>query len=137
MPSRGLDWWRCGYLRGGVYVDKRRRPRERPTTCPCLLNISNTAVTMEPATKTCITAFRKTDFTEWSRLFHAYIDFYKSTIPEAQYQATFDRLIDPQRDLYGLALRSATDENKLFGIAHYYPHQTPWAEKQIMHLNGM
>ena len=137
MPSRGLDWWRCGYLRGGVYLGKRRRPRERPTTCPCLLNISNTAVTMEPATKTCITAFRKTDFTEWSRLFHAYIDFYKSSIPEAQYQATFDRLIDPQRDLYGLALRSATDENKLFGIAHYYPHQTPWAEKQIMHLNGM
>jgi hypothetical protein len=92
---------------------------------------------MEIATKTCITAFRKTDFTEWSRLFHAYIDFYKSSIPEAQYQATFDRLIDPKRDLYGLALRSATDENKLFGIAHYYPHQTPWAEKQIMHLNGM
>ena len=20
MPSRGLDWWRCGYLRGGVYI---------------------------------------------------------------------------------------------------------------------
>jgi hypothetical protein len=100
------------------------------------ISIAANTNTMEPAVKTCITAIRKTDFAEWSRLFHAYIDFYKSSIPEAQYQATFDRLIDPKRDLYGLVLRSVQDEHKLFGIAHYYPHQTPWSEKQIMHLNG-
>jgi hypothetical protein len=126
----GGDW-----VCGGVYL------REATTTLSksdhlSLLNTANTS-TMEPAMKTCITAIRKTDFTEWSRLFHAYIDFYKSSIPEAQYQATFNRLIDPNRDLYGLVLRSSADENKLFGFSHSYPHQTPWAEKQIMHLNGM
>jgi hypothetical protein len=72
-------------------------------------------------------------------LFRAYIDFYKSSIPETQYQSTFDRLIDPAKDLHCLVLRTpggSEEKRKLFGIAHFYPHQTPWSEKPIMHLNG-
>jgi len=127
-----------GHAVGYTYARRQRQPCDYLTTCPSSPStFTSITETMEPSMKTCITAFRKSDFAEWSRLFHAYIDFYKSSIPETQYKATFDRLIDPQRDLYGLALRSVADENKLFGIAHYYPHQTPWAEKQIMHLNGM
>ena len=83
-----------------------------------------------------ITSLEDFDFDEWNRLFRAYIDFYKATIPETQYRRTFDRLVDPNADLYGLALRDIQDADKLYGIAHFYPHQTPWSEKQIMHFNG-
>lgn len=79
------------------------------------------------------------DQSAWKSLFKAYIDFYKSSIPETQYQSTFDRLIDPAKDLHCLVLRTpdgSGEKRKLFGIAHFYPHQTPWSEKPIMHLNG-
>lgn len=78
-----------------------------------------------------------TDFPSWSKLFHAYVDFYKSSLPDEQYKSTFARLTDPKTDLSGLALREEGPDGKLIGIMHFFPHQTPWSEKQIMHINGM
>jgi len=80
-----------------------------------------------------ITPLHESDYEDWARSFRAYVDFYKSSIPVPQYRKTFERIIDPGKDLYGLALR---DDGKLVGIAHFYPHQTPWSEKMIMHFNG-
>lgn len=77
------------------------------------------------------------DYDQWEALFRAYIAFYKSTIPESQYRATFNRLIDPKGDIDGLVLRDPEDETKIIGIAHFYSHQTPWSEGRIMHFNGM
>ena len=70
-------------------------------------------------------------------MFRAYVAFYKSELSDTQYRKTFNRLVDPSSDLYGLVLRDAQDHEKLLGLAHYYPHQTPWSEKKIMHFNGM
>jgi hypothetical protein len=84
-----------------------------------------------------ITPMEEDDFDEWERLFKLYIEFYKSSLPEAQYRKTFERILDPQKDLYGLVLRDTDDPKKLYGLAHYFPMQTPWAEEQLMHFNGM
>ncbi|CEJ92704.1 hypothetical protein VHEMI08338 [[Torrubiella] hemipterigena] len=78
-----------------------------------------------------------TDFPSWSKLFHAYVDFYKSSLPDEQYKSTFARLTDPKTDLSGLALREEGPDGKLIGIMHFFPHQTPWSEKQIMHINDL
>jgi hypothetical protein len=76
------------------------------------------------------------DFVAWEPLFKAYIDFYQTSIPADQYQKTFDRLVDPATDLYGLVITDSQDDKKLLAIAHYFPRQTPWSEKKVMHLNG-
>ena len=76
------------------------------------------------------------DWAAWEPLFKAYIDFYQTSIPTEQYQKTFDRLVDPQTDLYGLVMTDEQDQSKLLAIAHYFPRQTPWSEKKVMHLNG-
>jgi hypothetical protein len=83
-----------------------------------------------------ITPLKQTDYAEWERLFRLYIAFYKSSLPDTQYAKTFARILDPQKDLYGLVLRDATDPKKLYGLAHYFPTQTPWAEEMLMHFNG-
>jgi hypothetical protein len=86
-----------------------------------------------------ISPLQAVDRSAWTTLFRAYVDFYGASIPETQYQNTFDRLTDPTKDLQCLVLQSSDEsgqERKLFGIAHFYPHQTPWSDKQIMHLNG-
>lgn len=83
-----------------------------------------------------ITPIEKEDFDEWERLFKLYIEFYKSSLPDAQYPKTFARILDPQKDLYGLVLRDSQNPRKLYGLAHYFPMQTPWAEEMLMHFNG-
>ena len=79
---------------------------------------------------------QKSDYPTWSRLFRACVDFYKSSIPDEQYPQTFGRITDPTNDLAGLGLRESGPDGRLFGIMHFFPHQTPWSDKQIMHING-
>lgn len=83
-----------------------------------------------------ITPIEKGDYDEWERLFRLYIEFYKSSLPDAQYPKTFARILDPQKDLYGLVLRDSNNPRKLYGLAHYFPVQAPWAEEMLMHFNG-
>ncbi|XPS78111.1 D-amino-acid N-acetyltransferase [Ascochyta lentis] len=93
--------------------------------------------TEQPPMGARITPIEQSDFDEWKRLFRLYIDFYKSSLPEAQYRKTFERILNPQKDLYGLVLRDTKDPKKLYGLAHYFPMQTPWAEEQLMHFNDL
>ncbi|KAF4437559.1 histone acetyltransferase hpa2 [Fusarium austroafricanum] len=78
------------------------------------------------------------DFEQWSKIFHAYIEFYKSKIDEDQYARTFDRIIEQKNGLQALVVRQVKgDEKTLVGIAHFFPEQTPWNEKQILLLNDL
>ena len=79
-----------------------------------------------------ITAIEESDFAEWARLFRGYI----ATLPDEQYEKTFKRLIAPMTDLHGLVLRDSEDNSRLIGLAHYFPHQSTWSERKVMHLNG-
>ncbi|KAF5660876.1 histone acetyltransferase hpa2 [Fusarium heterosporum] len=79
----------------------------------------------------------RSDFDEWSKLFHDYIAFYNSKIEEDQYIKTFDRIIEGKNGLQALVVRQVRDNEKtMVGIAHFFPEQTPWSEKQILLLNG-
>ncbi|CAI7620772.1 unnamed protein product [Penicillium pancosmium] len=87
-----------------------------------------------------ITKLNSNDFDEWSTLFRGYIDFYETTIPEEQYRKTFDRILDTNSDLYALVMRQQQGESgdgKMIAIAHFFPQQTPWSEKNIMLLNDL
>lgn len=87
-----------------------------------------------------ITKLNREDFDEWAPLFKGYIKFYETSIPEEQYQKTFQRILDPEDDLYALVMRQrqvGSQETKIVAIAHFFPQQTPWSEKDIMLLNGM
>ncbi|KAJ5387372.1 acyl-CoA N-acyltransferase [Penicillium cosmopolitanum] len=87
-----------------------------------------------------ITKLNSNDFDEWATLFRAYIDFYQTTIPDEQYRKTFDRILDTNSDLYALVMRQQQGESgdgKMIAIAHFFPQQTPWSEKNIMLLNDL
>lgn len=129
-----------------------RAARTKPSNCP--LQTVSVRTSLAPLTKFVttsqsrkmsdspvpselrITPIEKEDFDEWERLFKLYIEFYKSSLPDAQYPKTFARILDPQKDLYGLVLRDSQNPRKLYGLAHYFPMQTPWAEEMLMHFNG-
>jgi len=56
-----------------------------------------------------IAPIQAVDQPAWTSLFRAYVDFYGASLPETQYQSTFDRLIDPKKDLHCLVLRTPDD----------------------------
>lgn len=95
-----------------------------------------TMATTPASTSVHITALEKSDYAEWERLFRLYIAFYKSSLPDTQYPKTFSRILDQSKDLDALVLRDAQNPSKLYGLAHFFPVQTPWAEEMLLHLNG-
>lgn len=75
----------------------------------------------------CIPIDRTTDFGQWSRLWRAYLEFYRTTLPEEQYRDTFDRLVDPDGDLGGFVLVDDHNNGILIGLTHYLYHTSAWA----------
>jgi GNAT superfamily N-acetyltransferase len=52
----------------------------------------------------------------WYSLWRGYIDFYKATVSEVQYELTWKRLLDNEYNIYALV---AEVDGKVCGIAHY------------------
>ncbi|KAJ4288442.1 D-amino-acid N-acetyltransferase [Kalmusia sp. IMI 367209] len=82
-----------------------------------------------------ISTITKADWNQWQNLFRQYIAFYKTSIPEAQYKNTFDRITDPNGDLHALAVRE--EDGTLNGIAHYLFHTSSWSDKPVCYLNDL
>lgn len=71
----------------------------------------------------------------WRRLWTAYLDYYESTVPEAVYLATFDRLLseDPV-EFHGLLAERA---GVPVGLAHYLFHRTCWSVENSCYLQDL
>lgn len=70
----------------------------------------------------------------WKTLFLAYQAFYRSRIPDEIIDHTWERIHDPQTDVFGLV---AELDGKLIGIAHYLFHSSTWAVKQSCYLEDL
>ncbi|KEZ45593.1 hypothetical protein SAPIO_CDS1934 [Scedosporium apiospermum] len=84
-----------------------------------------------------ITGLTPSDFDEWSALFHAYIDFYKSVLPDDQYKKTFERILETREGLDAVVMRETEGDKKMVGLAHFFPQQSPWSEKKFLFLNDL
>lgn len=75
------------------------------------------------------------DRLEWARLWTAYLAFYKTTLPDAVLDSTFQRLlgVDPQ-DFNGLL---AVLDGKPVGLAHYLLHRHGWKIENTCYLQDL
>lgn len=61
------------------------------------------------------------DRAEWDPLWQGYLDFYKTSLTADVTDQTWQRLLDPDEDMYCLV---AEDENgRMIGIVHYLYHR--------------
>lgn len=84
------------------------------------------------------------DFEVWAALWRKYLEFYNTSLPEAQYHKTFARLTaassggrvaqDPAK-LYGLLLRD--EEGTVQGLAHFLYHGSSWTDLPHCYLNDL
>ena len=72
-----------------------------------------------------IRPFQQTDHDDWRRLWTAYLEFYKTTVPEEVYQTTWKRLFtDGEFEPKGFL---ALIDGKPVGLVHYLYHRSGWS----------
>jgi GNAT superfamily N-acetyltransferase len=72
-----------------------------------------------------IRPLEKADHPEWRRLWTAYLEFYKTTLPEEVYASTWKRLFtDGEFEPKGLI---ALIDGKAVGLTHYLYHRSGWS----------
>jgi ribosomal protein S18 acetylase RimI-like enzyme len=82
-----------------------------------------------------IRRLRADDRARWDELWAGYLEFYKEDLPQTVTDATWDRLIDPDRQPHGLA---ASDANgHIVGIVHYLFHPSTWALQSYCYLEDL
>lgn len=79
-------------------------------------------------------ALSKTDYPQWRPLWDQYLVFYQHQLSEEQTQITFDRLTNPDYEIYGLVLE--VDE-QIVGIAHASFTHSTWSQNQDLYLEDL
>lgn len=75
------------------------------------------------------------DVSAWRALWTAYLEFYETSVSEAVYKATFDRLCATDRpDQNGLL---AVDDGTPVGLVHYIYHRHNWRLEQVCYLQDL
>ncbi|BFZ58896.1 hypothetical protein PYCC9005_005964 [Savitreella phatthalungensis] len=78
-------------------------------------------------------------FDAWDALWVGYLEFYKTSLPEATRRETFARLTERTTDkdaIHGLLARDPTTCEPL-GIAHYLFHKSTWHTDTVCYLNDL
>ncbi len=78
---------------------------------------------------------RTTDRAAWAEMWTDYLAFYKTSVPDAVYDATFDRLIgdDPQ----DFSCLVAKQGGALVGLTHFLFHRHAWKIENTCYLQDL
>ncbi|WP_457648736.1 N-acetyltransferase family protein [Profundibacter sp.] len=82
-----------------------------------------------------IRPLKAADEDQWCRLWHDYLVFYETSVPQEVYASSFARLLgdDPQ-DFNGLV---AELDGKLVGLTHYLFHRHGWKIENTCYLQDL
>lgn len=72
------------------------------------------------------------DRARWAALWGSYLAFYDTTVPDAQYDLTWAKLMDGR--ILGWAARS---DGQMVGIAHAFFHEHGWAATPALYLQDL
>lgn len=78
---------------------------------------------------------RTTDRAAWAEMWTDYLAFYKTSVPDAVYNTTFDRLIgdDPQ----DFSCLVAEQDGTLVGLTHFLFHRHAWKVENTCYLQDL
>lgn len=75
------------------------------------------------------------DKDQWRRLWTAYLEFYKATVPDVVYETTWRRLFDEGE--YEPKGFIALLDGKAVGLTHYMFHRTCWSVENKCYLQDL
>ena len=75
------------------------------------------------------------DEPEWRRLWTLYLEYYESSVEEAVYQTTFERLLSGEdNEFCGLI---ALADGRAVGLTHYLFHRHCWRVENVCYLQDL
>lgn len=75
------------------------------------------------------------DRPEWTRMWNAYLEFYKTSVPPKVYETSFARLLgNDAQDFHGLI---AEIDGKPGGLVHYLFHRHMWKTENVIYLQDL
>ena len=81
---------------------------------------------------------RPEDRPRWDQLWNGYLEFYQEALPAEITEATWQRLLDPARQPFGLAALDALDASgRIIGIVHYLFHPSTWSLDGYCYLEDL
>ncbi|MFV2001463.1 MAG: N-acetyltransferase family protein [Paracoccaceae bacterium] len=81
-----------------------------------------------------IRAIGRPDFEAWQRLWSGYLNYYETSLPPAQKQGAFERLLDTRSKVHGLL---AEIDARPVGLVHYIFHDHMWRAEGICYLQDL
>lgn len=85
--------------------------------------------------QTTIRPIAREDEAAWRRLWTDYLTFYKSTVPDTVFDATFARLLgDAPEDFNAFV---AEQDGELVGLVHYLFHRHCWRIENVCYLQDL
>lgn len=75
-----------------------------------------------------------TDEVRWRDLWHAYLAFYDTVLPEDTYRDTFARIVDGGQGMFGLIAIAGGDA---VGLVHFLNHANFWKPGQTCYLQDL
>lgn len=83
-----------------------------------------------------IRELRTDDEAAWRELWTGYLTYYESSVTEAVYAKTFERLLDPARETQR-AFLAVDDADQPIGLVHYILHPHNWREEDVVYLQDL
>ena len=74
------------------------------------------------------------DRAAWDALWKGYLDFYKTSLPEAQYEQTFHRFLDPSEPMFAFL---AERDGAARGLVHIILHRSGWLDRPDCYLQDL
>ena len=75
------------------------------------------------------------DEPEWRRLWTGYLEYYESTLPEAVYRSSFDRMLSGEDNEFNGLI--ALLDGKPVGLVHYLFHRHGWKLENVCYLQDL
>jgi len=72
----------------------------------------------------------------WEALFHGYLTFYESSLPDEQIDLTWQRLLSDDGQFH-IGLVAVNADDVPFGLAHVLFHRSTWSPTQYCYLEDL
>ncbi len=78
---------------------------------------------------------KESDRDQWAALWTAYLEFYETSLPDAVFDTTFERLLDKAPHQFCCFV--AEHEGTLVGLTHYLFHAHAWKVEPVCYLQDL